>query len=95
MRYQGAIVQEVVLSNVASKYFCFVNVCRVGFQCLIRFALAGGAIGASIDAVLEGFLNVAVSEHHFPGTLGLALQPLDPLYGQVSGVTRLVNNTHV
>ena len=41
VRYQGTVVQEVILTNVASKYFCFVSVCRVGFQCLVGFTLAG------------------------------------------------------
>ena len=41
VRYQGAIVQEVVLANVASKYFSFVSNCCVGLQRLVGFALAG------------------------------------------------------
>ena len=45
--------------------------------------------------MLEGLLSVAVPEHHLPDTFGLALQPLDPLDSQVSGVTSLVDDYHV
>ena len=93
VRYQRAVVEEIVLTNVAGQHLSLVSVCSVRLQCLMGLAVTSWVIG--LEVVLEGLLSVTVSEHHFPAAFGLALQSLDPLYRQVGGVSRLVDHHHV